>query len=982
MLSISLIDGSMVEVNASMMEHTSPVINPILTSNERNYTDTTMSPEKLKVLYEAYRIREMDHLTVYRSVAYVLGTVIILSNLTVVVSSGLILRKGQQPKSTYLLLGNVSLADTIIGLTLIIDAAAHRVVATDAMCLFQIGMFVCPTMVSIFSVGFIAIDRYIYIIHGLYYQRWINTTRVRIGILIIWLVGLILGFMPATGWVNQELKGTLGPHCAYISVFPGGLILINSILSTIPIVVVVVLYVKILIRALKNLTNINNAKKKVFVKSKDRLRVYLPARPHHPALSEDPPFAWGCATHLQHLQNGNKLDNESPSVKFTDKIDLTIHRRSSMPDLHRITNTKVLVTTLVKSKSIEGLNSSDDNNTSFDSDDTSRRVTDDNVENQENNFNSSKTVPVLSSLKSSPNKVKQMYNRVTKTITGDYKSKDPRRLRAVVIVMLTSVLKMLWYLPWSENFKKRACRYLLQRYLGNFLEEKLTLDQLSVDLYNGTGTVSEVSLDCQALNELGDAQSWPLEIVDGYMREITVTIPWSTLLKDDSVVKVNGLILTVQPKVRAEPASSMLESMWSSMSSSMQLAAECLQQDDGPPEANPVEGIEMFAHAIDSILSRVKVKFVNTKIRIEHVPKNSDRGIALEIHIDNIDYYDEAGSEPPPEVTDPDKPKTYIVSTYTNKRLMFEGITLYTDEFPSKLRTMARSLIMEKSAASSQEKSESQPEPSEINFLSATSDIFYETKSILSNAEPEPVKSEFEESIYNSEAVFRREVTPEERANQPQPILFAKLTGKQELALKIKHTEEAVGPKVDLQMTLGSLIVFLTPRQMHTLMELVNGLNQPHLEDTSNIPLRPSGVNMQCKPMGQADFQRIEAQLMGNFSRENKPNLAMYGWTGQSLEDSETEDRFQPMSSAAAPLADSMMSSVSSMTTSATSSVHVPAAQPRTTRNRKAAAPLADSMMSSVSSMTTSATSSVHVPAAQPRTTRNRKGPFICKLTT
>lgn len=34
-----------------------------------------------------------------------------------------------------------------------------------------------------------------------------------------------------------------------------------------------------------------------------------------------------------------------------------------------------------------------------------------------------------------------------------------------------------------------------------------------------------------------------------------------------------------------------------------------------------------------SVLSRVKVKFVNTKIRIEHVPKNGDRGIALEVHI-------------------------------------------------------------------------------------------------------------------------------------------------------------------------------------------------------------------------------------------------------------------------------------------------------------------------------------------------------------
>lgn len=41
--------------------------------------------------------------------------------------------------------------------------------------------------------------------------------------------------------------------------------------------------------------------------------------------------------------------------------------------------------------------------------------------------------------------------------------------------------------------------------------------------------------------------------MDGHMQEITVTIPWSTLLKDDSIVEVSGLSVTVQPKVRAEP---------------------------------------------------------------------------------------------------------------------------------------------------------------------------------------------------------------------------------------------------------------------------------------------------------------------------------------------------------------------------------------------------------------------------------------------
>lgn len=57
-------------------------------------------------------------------------------------------------------------------------------------------------------------------------------------------------------------------------------------------------------------------------------------------------------------------------------------------------------------------------------------------------------------------------------------------------------------MPWydrivPESIKKNVCAYLLQRYLGQFFEEKLTRDQLNVDLYNGTGTVEKISLDVQ-----------------------------------------------------------------------------------------------------------------------------------------------------------------------------------------------------------------------------------------------------------------------------------------------------------------------------------------------------------------------------------------------------------------------------------------------------------------------------------------------------
>lgn len=54
---------------------------------------------------------------------------------------------------------------------------------------------------------------------------------------------------------------------------------------------------------------------------------------------------------------------------------------------------------------------------------------------------------------------------------------------------------MPWNFLWSDFVKKRACRYLLNHYLGQFLQEKLTLDQLSVDLYNGTGVIKDLSLD-------------------------------------------------------------------------------------------------------------------------------------------------------------------------------------------------------------------------------------------------------------------------------------------------------------------------------------------------------------------------------------------------------------------------------------------------------------------------------------------------------
>uniref|UniRef100_A0A8C8IGA9 Autophagy related 2A n=1 Tax=Oncorhynchus tshawytscha TaxID=74940 RepID=A0A8C8IGA9_ONCTS len=204
-----------------------------------------------------------------------------------------------------------------------------------------------------------------------------------------------------------------------------------------------------------------------------------------------------------------------------------------------------------------------------------------------------------------------------------------------------------WLFPWSGSIKKRACRYLLQHYLGHFLQERLSLEQLSLDLYNGSGVIKEINIDVWAVNEHLESLGAPFEIVDGFVSSIEVTIPWSALVTDHCTLIISGLQITCRPKYRSSGG---LDSQgWSTcMTSSMQLAQECLKD---PPEASeeppaPLEGLEMFAQTIETVLRRIKVTLLDTIVRIEHQPLDMETGIALEVHIKRLEYCDEAVRDP------------------------------------------------------------------------------------------------------------------------------------------------------------------------------------------------------------------------------------------------------------------------------------------------------------------------------------------------
>ncbi|XP_041037856.1 autophagy-related protein 2 homolog A [Carcharodon carcharias] len=376
---------------------------------------------------------------------------------------------------------------------------------------------------------------------------------------------------------------------------------------------------------------------------------------------------------------------------------------------------------------------------------------------------------------------------------------------------------MSWFFPWSSSIKKRACRYLLQHYLGHLLEERLTLEQLSLDLYNGSGRLREVQLDVWSLNEFLDSVGTPLEITDGFISSISVTIPWSALITENCTVEVTGLQVTCRPKYRFVPGTE--SPSWSScMTTSMQLAKECLKEQAEEPEepTQPLEGLEMFAQTIETVLRRIKVTFLDTIVRVEHTPDGSRTGVALEVHIKRLEYCDEAVkdsggfSKRDPIPIDIHQPPAFV-----HKVLQFSGVLLHYEEIPEQGREPQTSAPIPQRAESAA------PSAGESHACPEASSRTAEGSSLPPHS----------------------------------PMMqIGSCTGCMEMTVKLKQNDALPGPKLELDGKMGSLHLFLNPQQISNLADLLSTL---HLSEVNGLREKLS----KSRPLDPEDFKLIEQDL-------------------------------------------------------------------------------------------------------------------------
>lgn len=94
---------------------------------------------------------------------------------------------------------------------------------------------------------------------------------------------------------------------------------------------------------------------------------------------------------------------------------------------------------------------------------------------------------------------------------------------------------------------------------------------------------------------------------------------------------------------------------------------------------------------------------MDTVIRLEHAPADSNTGLAMEIWIKNFEYSDEAGCDSTTE--DPNEPANgYVVSAFVTKRIHLEGVTFHIDEFSSRSKVFPTNTMSRESTPDSKVK--------------------------------------------------------------------------------------------------------------------------------------------------------------------------------------------------------------------------------------------------------------------------------------
>ncbi|KAJ8967898.1 hypothetical protein NQ317_015420 [Molorchus minor] len=312
------------------------------------------------------------------------------------------------------------------------------------------------------------------------------------------------------------------------------------------------------------------------------------------------------------------------------------------------------------------------------------------------------------------------------------------------------------------------------------------------------------------------------------------------------------------------------ESIWNSMTSSMQLAYKNVRKNRMlrilQNTSHPYEGIELFA----------------------------------------IEYSDEAGDDPPgdetTDLTSQDSKKVILGAIHCQtKKFILQGVTLSTIEFVQARREHFR----DRSYFHNLSHLKMKKRDSAIELIQKTT--------VNDIQDDKDNKSENGERTPTDEKKNSAEI-PNELNGHRHVILFGKFSSKQS-SQKMLLDQSFHRSKFGIPNTI------LITTSISYLVELANGIASPDIEDNSNVAHKPK---CSAKAMSGLDYQRVEQELQQQL--QPFPNFqagglqGAHGWSSGAVDESDTEENFLPMKNAMSGMYDSTLSGISSSMDSSVSS--------------------------------------------------------------
>ncbi|NXS33732.1 ATG2A protein, partial [Pomatostomus ruficeps] len=136
-----------------------------------------------------------------------------------------------------------------------------------------------------------------------------------------------------------------------------------------------------------------------------------------------------------------------------------------------------------------------------------------------------------------------------------------------------------------------------------------------------------------AVDELLAGAGAPLELREGALGAVTVTVPWAALGTEPVRLRLSGVRLVLRPR---RPGGS------GSVSPPPGGSQEPQRGREPPPE--PLEGLEALALTIDTVLRRLQVSLEDSELRVELPPQpGGGPGGALELHLPRAEFEDAGG---------------------------------------------------------------------------------------------------------------------------------------------------------------------------------------------------------------------------------------------------------------------------------------------------------------------------------------------------